>query len=215
MFAAEADEPAAYDVEVLGDAYVVLPGVFSPRVRRNSAWFAEKVPPLLAGKSFLEIGAGAGVLAVRAAKLGLEVVATDIDPQAVRNVGLNARRHAVAVDAREGSVFDPIGEDERFDTIFWNHPWICADEEVGPDRRASYDQGYQSLAEFIGQAADHLHPGGSVLLGTGSLARLDLIMKLAREAGYGAKLLMQERHPLQVGGADMADFMIYRLTPLA
>lgn len=212
LFIAERKETEAYPVTVLGDTYTILPGVFSPKVRGNSAWFAEKVPPLVIGKSFLEIGAGAGVLAVRCAKRGHAVVATDISPDAVRNIALNAKAHGVSVDVREGSVFEPIGADERFDTVFWNHPWVYADEEVGPERQATFDQGYRFLESFLTHGKGHLTAGGCMLLGSGSLARADLIEDMARKAGYRLELVLKERQPLQVDGETEVDFMIYRLT---
>lgn len=213
MFAREDAETTPYDVEVLGETYTIIPGVFSPKVRRNSSWYAEKVPLFLRGSSFLEIGAGAGVLAVRAAQQGYKVVATDIDPRAVENTQLNAQRHHVEVDARLGSVYEPLQAEERFDTIFWNHPWIFTDEVVEGRHALSYDWRYTSLRKFLAEGQNHLTPSGQILLGTGSLARTDLIEQWAREDGYEVTLVCQENHPLAVGGSTMVDFLIYRLVP--
>jgi len=212
MFTREDAETAAYEVDVLGDSYLVLPGVFSPKIRRNSSWYADRIPPLLYGSSFLEIGSGAGVLAVRAARLGYAVVATDIDPAAVENTGQNAARHGVRVDARLGSVYDPLHPDERFDSIFWNHPWMLSEGPVNARHAVSYDQGYTGVGRFIREGKEHLASGGQLLVGTGSLARTDLIEDWAREAGFGIEVCAREVQPLVVGGEKMVEFMVYRLS---
>lgn len=211
MFAREDQEKNPYDINAFSSTYTILPGVFSPKVRNNSLWYATKVIPLLSGNSFLEIGAGAGVLATEVAKRGYAVVATDIDPQAIKNIELNANKHKAVVDARQGDVFAPLKKGERFDNIFWNHPWVYSETEVDNRHRVSFDYHYQSLKKFINQGKNHLTKSGQILLGSGSLARLDLITDWAREAGFKLKLECRETQPLMVNGDTSAEFLIYSL----
>lgn len=114
-------------VKVLGVSFLVYPGVFSPIYSSDTAWFAEKIVPFTKNKTFLEIGSGAGIIACLAANFGASnVVATDINPQAVKNTISNSKLHSLNISVREGSVFDPIDNDEKFDIIFWNHPFFIA-----------------------------------------------------------------------------------------
>jgi len=55
-----------YDISYRGKAIRIFPGVFSPRYDW-SAKFAVDYLPALAGKSFLEVGAGCGIVSVFAA----------------------------------------------------------------------------------------------------------------------------------------------------
>src|SRR5216683_2391164 len=73
------------------------------------------------GERVLEIGAGLGLAAVLAARAGARVVATDIVPEAVDTVRVNARLNGVAVDARVGDGYAPVAG-ERFDLICTNPP---------------------------------------------------------------------------------------------
>ena len=59
------------------------------------------------GERVLDLGSGAGVAAVLAARAGARVVATDIRPEAVACTRANAARNGVSVDAREGDGFAP------------------------------------------------------------------------------------------------------------
>ena len=45
--------------------------------------------------------------------------------QAIKNIKLNADIHCLDISIKKGSVFDPIQINNRFDLIFWNHPFYC------------------------------------------------------------------------------------------
>jgi ribosomal protein L11 methyltransferase len=58
----------------------------------------------LDGRRVLDVGCGTGVLAIAAAARGAEVLAVDVDPEAVEVTRENAARNGVALTARTGSV---------------------------------------------------------------------------------------------------------------
>lgn len=70
------------------------------------------------GTSVLDVGCGSGVLAVIAAVLGASpVLALDVDAEAVAATAANARRNAVPVEVRLGTVDDRVGP---FDVVVAN-----------------------------------------------------------------------------------------------
>ncbi len=74
-------------------------------------------------RRILDLGAGSGILALAAAKLWRRrVVATDIDPMAVRTVRLNARRNRSApwIDTRCGPGLEPLLRERPFDLVIAN-----------------------------------------------------------------------------------------------
>ncbi|MDQ3931925.1 MAG: 50S ribosomal protein L11 methyltransferase [Actinomycetota bacterium] len=74
----------------------------------------------LTAKRVLDVGTGSGVLAIAAARLGAEeVVAVDVDPDAVSVAAMNATRNEVAVDVRLGSL-EAAWEDGPFDIVVAN-----------------------------------------------------------------------------------------------
>jgi ribosomal protein L11 methyltransferase len=71
----------------------------------------------------LDLGCGSGVLALAAARIGApHVLATDIDPIAVRTAAANARSNRVAGTVRtlQSAGFDAIAPGARFDLILAN-----------------------------------------------------------------------------------------------
>lgn len=71
----------------------------------------------------LDFGAGSGILALAAAQLWKRpVIATDVDPVAVRTVRANAVRNASLprIDARCGRGLDPVRRERPFDLVMAN-----------------------------------------------------------------------------------------------
>jgi methylase of polypeptide subunit release factors len=177
--------------------FLVYPDVFSPLQFRSTGIFTRNLP-YSSGRSFLEIGCGAGVTAVTAALRGCRpVVATDISGAAVENTKANARMHGVdrILSARKGDLFEVIGVEERFDTIYWNSNfvYVAADYRYPDDwHRAFFDAGYECHQRFLGNAARHLAPGGSILLGFSSLGDESALRRLCAAHGYGVEVLASE-----------------------
>jgi release factor glutamine methyltransferase len=101
---------------------VVLPGVFHPGIFISTGLMAEHVASLrLEGRGFLELGAGAGRVALIAAKKGARVTASDINPASIENVKVNADRNKLQVNVVRSDLFDALPQ--HFDTIAINPPY--------------------------------------------------------------------------------------------
>jgi methylase of polypeptide subunit release factors len=148
------------------------------------------------------VGAGAGALAIAALDREAAVVATDINPQALRLCRLNARHAGLPIDLRPGG-FPAEGV---WDLIAANPPYMA-----GRSGRLYRDGGGQYGAEvaleWAKEALSRLAPGGRLLLYTGApvVAGQDLVRTaLATLAGRrGARLVYEEIDP-DVFGASLA-----------
>ncbi|MBA3490365.1 MAG: class I SAM-dependent methyltransferase, partial [Longispora sp.] len=130
--------------------------------------------------SVYDLGTGCGVQALHARRYARRVVASDVNPRALKytefntalNAGLNTGVNIEAsdIDLRLGSLFDPV-DGERFDLVVSNPPFA-----VSPDHHVQYrDSGLPAdefCAELVRRAPDHIRPGGLgiILVGWGQRA---------------------------------------------
>ncbi len=119
------------------------------------------------GLKVLEIGCGSGVNAIFAAKAGAErVVATDIVPDCVTATLENAEANGVLqrIDVRLGGGFSPVHTNEQFDRII-----ILPPQDKGPAdgglELSFFDPNHQLMHEIVTKAAQHLAPGGQMMIG--------------------------------------------------
>jgi release factor glutamine methyltransferase len=190
----------AYDVEFGGLTLTVLPEVYSLLFFSDTLWFARQISKIVGAKSLLEIGTGTGAIALLCAKNGARVVATDINTHAVKNAKFNARRCQVDISVREGDMYAPIKGDEKFDYIFWSHPFNNWKEPVEDLLlQSGLDYGYKGLEKYISEAKKHLNKNGKLLLGTGDTADLETIASFAHKNGYKMKLLNEIEIPIETG----------------
>jgi len=207
-------EKKPYTITVKNKELTVLPGVFSPKYFTDSEWFAEKIPKIVKNKKMLEIGTGTGIVAIFCALEEADVVATDINPEAVKNCKLNSKKLSLDIDVREGDLFEPIRNSEKFDFIFWNHPFIYTKKR--PKEmvlRGGLDCMYEGLKKFIKNSKKFLNPNGKVLLGTGSPARIDKIKKFAELYDYEIKFLEKAAISMEKEKHLEVELSIYELKP--
>ena len=128
-----------------------------------------------------DMGTGTGAVALSLAAEGActNIVATDISPKALSIAAENAKRYGVSefVDFREGSLFEPLGEDEKFDVIVSNPPYIAESEREGlqpevrdwepPESLFGGEDGLDVIRELVAGTPDHLLAGGLLALECG------------------------------------------------
>lgn len=193
-----------------GIEFEIHPNVFSPKYFTDSYWFGVEISNLVKNQKFLEIGTGTGIIALFAALKGASVTATDINPAAVNNCQANFSKHKIKGKVILSDLFDSLPEDEKFDFIFWNHPFFEAEEEVNDILlKAGFDHSYQSLERYLRQAHQFLSPKGKLLLGTGNAANLDRIFDICKNLSLKYSLLKEIEMPVNPGSNIMNDYRIY------
>ncbi|MFG2960363.1 methyltransferase [Streptomyces sp. NPDC048291] len=108
----------------------------------------------------LDLGTGSGIQALHAAQHATRVTATDLNPRALHITALTlALSGAPAADLREGSLFEPVKEDETYDLIVSNPPFV-----ISPGVRLTYRDGGMSgddlCRSLVQQAGERLNEGG-------------------------------------------------------
>ncbi len=180
---------------------VTLPGVFRPI---SDTWLlagALDEEPLLRGGRVLDLCSGSGALAVRAALGGArEVVAVDVSRRAVATIRLNATLNRTRVRAVRGNLFSAV-PGERFDVIVSNPPYVPSERDELPTRgpERAWDAGHDGRAvldTICAGAADHLCPGGVVLLVHSSLLGFDATAEALSAGRLEVDVAASERGPL-------------------
>jgi SAM-dependent methyltransferase len=176
----------------------------SPKLAR----FLHKNTSIYQGKRVLEVGSGSGVLSMVMARHGAaKVVATDIMNACVENTRENARILGLEeiVDVRNGDLFEPV-TGERFDIIFFAHPFYCAKPTEGNSLTVAIMDDGGLFKRFLTEAKSYLNPGGKILspfsdaAGEGNHPRSH-----AESHGYGI-------NPLEMPDDD-GYLLVYELTP--
>lgn len=190
---AQADELLAVGgtKQLLGLDWTVLPEVWPPDPATEV--FTSALP-FGAGTRFLEIGCGAGVTSVMAARNGCErVVAADINPTAVANTELNAKAHDVAhrVEALTSDLFHEFGPGDVFDLIVSNPPLVRARADRVYDRpieQSVFDPGYAIHQRFFAEVKPHLAEGGRIFMNTSdTMGDPRSIVALAVRTGFAVR----------------------------
>lgn len=101
----------------------VPPQVFHPAFFFSTKYLLQFISKLnLSHKSFLELGAGSGLIAFTAAAKGAIVTATDINSIATTYLHKNSNQNNVAIAVIECNLFDNIPQ-QHFDIIAINPPY--------------------------------------------------------------------------------------------
>jgi methylase of polypeptide subunit release factors len=111
------------------------------------------------GGDALDLGTGCGVLAIILATGESTVVATDINPAAIRLAQVNRLLNDVAsVEIRAGDLFEPV-QDLAFDLIVANPPFVISPETELLFRHSSFGRDEMSR-QVVREAATHLRENG-------------------------------------------------------
>ena len=150
--------------KVDGAEIVVLPGVFNGVRLRTGAFLVRTLNASLVpvGARVLDLGTGSGIGAIFAARWAARVVATDINPEAVRCAQINTLAHHLEhkIETRVGDLFAPVGT-ERFDVILFNPPFYRArPRDLGDAAWRSPD----AFERFLRELPLHLNENGRALV---------------------------------------------------
>ena len=178
------------DTEVLAEAALTEAESQRKQYMEQTAYMGQT------GKKVLDLCTGSGCLAVSLAVLGRfdTVVATDLSEAALAVARKNAAANGSVIDFRQGDLFTPVGDDELFDIIVCNPPYIPSGElkDLMPEVRdhepaAALDGGNDGLAFYRRLALGlwrHLAPGGAFFLECGAGQSGEVIGLLMEEGRY-------------------------------
>lgn len=159
---------------------LVMPGIFHPGWFVTSAMLLDKLECTdVEGKRLLEMGCGTGTLACVAALRGAKAHASDITPAACRNAELNAERNAVDVSIIQSDLFDQIEEEQKFDYIFVNPPFLPHYPEEEEDFAFCCGESYEYYMALFGRLKHHLTENGELVMALAKSCDIHRILEIA------------------------------------
>jgi release factor glutamine methyltransferase len=189
-------EPVAYIVgshEFFSLPVLVGPDVLVPRPETELLVEAALARcALREAPAVLDVGTGSGAiaLALKQSRRDARVTAVDVSPAALEQARVNEGLllGAGAVRWVRSRWFDALGS-ERFDLVVSNPPYVRTADIVGTlafEPRLALDGGTDGLDAYrvlFAEAAQHLNPGGALLVEHGASQRAALVA-LAAEHGW-------------------------------
>ncbi len=149
------------------------------------------------GKRFLEVGCGAGVIAMTAAREGAEVTATDANPFAVELCRHNAKQNRLSIHVVETDLLE--GLEGPFDVVAFNPPYLPTDEEdkVSGPLNLAFDGGPDGnvvVLRFAEQIAALSPLPSDILVIHSSLSDPAPLRERLGALGYQEEVVEEEKH---------------------
>ncbi|OQD59468.1 putative methyltransferase [Methanobrevibacter arboriphilus JCM 13429 = DSM 1125] len=154
------------------------------------------------GEKVLEIGTGSGIVAMYASKVADEVVATDINFNAIEIAEKNFLLNNIDnINILFGDLFEPLkseGFNEKFDVILFNTPYLPTenDEVLEDDLNYAFDGGLDGrkiIDPFLNQVKNHLNKNGRVQLIQSSLSNIEQTLLKLEELGFLVEITASEK----------------------
>jgi len=176
--------------------FYVFQDVYKPA--EDSFLMAENLKVRLKEK-VLDVGTGCGILAILASEKASNVIATDVNPHAVKCAQLNAQISGKAkkVEVRTGNLFDPVKTSESFDLIVFNPPYLPVKKTNSDnwieDAWSGGAEGRQVIDRFLEEAPAHLNDDGRILLLLSTLSDRGETKRRLEEAGLKMEVISEKK----------------------
>ena len=168
--------------------------IYEPR--EDSFMIAKEIRAFATGK-VLDMGTGSGILAREASKTAEEVIALDINKDAVKEASQIARFKGIKnITFRQSDLFSYFKDNnQRFDLIIFNPPYLPEDKAEPKESALATTggkKGYELLEKFFEKASEHLLPFGKILVLFSSLTGKDKVHNIIETYGFNFQKLAEE-----------------------
>lgn len=185
------------EADFMGEKFIVNPSVLIPR--DETEILVRKAIELIDKnnlKNILDMCTGSGCIACMLAKnTSATVIGSDISVEAIETAFQNMERMQLFNRAlfRKSDLFSMIREDEKFDMIVSNPPYIPISEKKNIQKEVTFEpdlalytkdeKGLEFYEKIIAQAPEYLNSGGYLLFELGIDKSKD-VAQLMQNAGF-------------------------------
>ncbi len=126
----------------------------------------------------LDMGTGNGSIALKCARERCEVVAVDLDPEAIEEVMEKARREGLKIKTILSDLFQNV--EGKFDTIVFNPPYLPGDPKDVEELQwaGGGKHGDETVIRFLEEAKNYLNEDGRIYIILSSFNRIEKIREM-------------------------------------
>jgi release factor glutamine methyltransferase len=172
----------------------VPPEVFHPGFFFSTRFLVRYLDGVaLNGKTFLELGAGSGLISMLASRRGATVTATDINPVAIRSLHANAQANKTALTIIRSDLFKDVPR-QQFDVIAINPPYYKKDPVSHLDHAWYCGRNGAYFDRLFAQLSPYMNECSTVLMVLCDGCDRPMINELARQQGFLLRLVHERRN---------------------
>lgn len=172
---------------------VVIPGVFHPGLFFSSKLLLDFVDTLdLNGKSFLELGAGSGIISLLAAKKNAIVYASELSTSAIENIRINSISNKLEINIIKSDLFEEIPQ-QVFDYIVINPPYFNNAPKTEAEYAWNCGSNFEYFHSLFNSLSNYVNSDSSVFMILSEACKLDNIKSIGIEHGFEWELILQKR----------------------
>ena len=171
----------------------VLPGVFHPGLFISTKVLLNFVNTLkFEGNSFLELGAGTGIISILAAKKGAAVFASDISSKAVQNIELNAAKNNVQINIFTSDLFKNIPY-MQFDYIIINPPYYSRNPGEEEEYAWFCGSNFEYFKSLFNSLSNYIGKDSKVFMILSEVCDIQKIKSIGLENEFAWKIKMKKQ----------------------
>jgi release factor glutamine methyltransferase len=167
-------------------------GVFNPKLSFSTKYMFDFLSTVnLKNQMFLEIGAGSGVISLLASKLGANVTATDINPEAIETTKGNAVLNNLQIKVLRSDLFESI-DALAYDIIVLNPPYYPKTPKNNLEKAWYCGNNFDFFHRFFKKLNIYIHIETKVFMVLSEDCDLSEISRIAQSYGFYFQLIDQK-----------------------
>lgn len=174
----------AYNLKYGSYEITILPNVFPPYIENRLI-----IDHVVFDKNdrVLDICSGSGILSIHAGLNCKEVIATDINPHAIKNIKINAKKYNIQhkVQAIKADTY-PKNSSTKFNKIL-SIPPFSNKKANSIVEKSVWDYKHKTIKKIFAELKNHLTQNGELYLIWSSIGGFDTIFSLNKKYKYNIK----------------------------
>jgi release factor glutamine methyltransferase len=145
----------------------------------------------LTNTTFLELGAGSGLISIYASKKNGKVTATDISELSVKNIKHNSDKNNSGIRIIHSNLFETIPQ-EKFDFILINPPYYKKDPKTENEFAWYCGEHSEYFIKFFRELSAYVHPQTKAIMVLSEDCNLEEIKSIALKNNF--QILLKKKY---------------------